>query len=100
MAQGLPFSPAVRVGHMVHLSGQLGTVPGTRQLVDTGIAAQTRQALDNVTAAPPPAGRAPRRALSRHALPARTHPHPPVNPHHARPLPERPPPLPPRPRRL
>ncbi len=50
MAQGLPFSPAVRVGHMVYLSGQLGTVPGTRQLVDTGIAAQTRQALDNVTA--------------------------------------------------
>src|SRR5260370_19180300 len=61
MAQGLPFSPAVRVGHMVYLSGQLGTVPGTRQLVDTGIAAQTRQALDNVTAALPP----PRRSLAR-----------------------------------
>ncbi len=48
--QGLPFSPAVRVGHMVYLSGQLGTVPGTRQLVDTGIAAQTRQALENIKA--------------------------------------------------
>jgi reactive intermediate/imine deaminase len=48
--QGLPFSPAVRVGHMVYLSGQLGNVPGTRQLVDTGIAAQTRQALENVRA--------------------------------------------------
>lgn len=48
--QGLPFSPAVRVGHMLFLSGQLGNVPGTRQLVDTGIAAQTRQALENVKA--------------------------------------------------
>jgi 2-iminobutanoate/2-iminopropanoate deaminase len=48
--QGLPFSPAVRVGHMVYLSGQLGTLPGTRQLVDTGIAAQTRQALQNINA--------------------------------------------------
>lgn len=48
--QGLPFSPAVRVGHMVYLSGQLGNVPGTRQLVDTGIAAQTRQALENIKA--------------------------------------------------
>jgi 2-iminobutanoate/2-iminopropanoate deaminase len=35
---------------MVYLSGQLGTVPGTRQLVDTGIAAQTRQALENIKA--------------------------------------------------
>lgn len=46
--QDLPFSPAVRVGHMVYLSGQLGNLPGTRQLVDTGIALQTRQALENV----------------------------------------------------
>ena len=48
--EGLPFSPAVRVGHMLYLSGQLGTLPGTRQLADTGIAAQTRQALDNIRA--------------------------------------------------
>jgi reactive intermediate/imine deaminase len=46
----LPFSPAVRVGNMLYLSGQLGLVPGTPQLADTGIAGQTRQALENVKA--------------------------------------------------
>jgi 2-iminobutanoate/2-iminopropanoate deaminase len=49
-ATGLPFSPAVRVGNMLYLSGQIGIVPGTRQLADTGIAGQTRQALENVKA--------------------------------------------------
>lgn len=48
--QGLPFSSAVRVGNMLYLSGQIGNVPGTRQLADTGIAGQTRQALENVKA--------------------------------------------------
>src|SRR5947207_12986376 len=48
--RGLPFSSAVRVGNMLYLSGQLGNVPGTRQLADTGIAGQTRQALENVKA--------------------------------------------------
>ncbi len=47
---GLPFSHAVRVGNVLYLSGQLGNVPGTRQLADTGIAGQTRQALENVKA--------------------------------------------------
>ena len=47
---GLPFSPAVRVGNMLYLSGQLGIVPGTPQLADTGITGQTRQALENVKA--------------------------------------------------
>ena len=47
---GLPFSPAVRVGNMLYLSGQLGLVPGTPQLADTGIAGQTLQALENVKA--------------------------------------------------
>ena len=49
-AAGLPFSPAVRVGNMLYLSGQLGLLPGTPQLADTGIAGQTRQALENVKA--------------------------------------------------
>jgi len=49
-AVGLPFSPAVRVGNMLYLSGQIGNRPGTRELADTGIAGQTRQALDNVRA--------------------------------------------------
>jgi len=35
-AVGLPFSPAVRVGNMVYLSGQIGNRPGTRELADTG----------------------------------------------------------------
>jgi reactive intermediate/imine deaminase len=48
--RGLPFSSAVRVGNMLYLSGQIGNVPGTRQLADTGIAGQTRQALENVKA--------------------------------------------------
>ena len=48
--RGLPFSTAVRVGNFLFLSGQIGNVPGTRQLADTGIAGQTRQALDNITA--------------------------------------------------
>jgi reactive intermediate/imine deaminase len=35
---------------MLYLSGQLGLVPGTPQFADTGIAGQTRQALENVKA--------------------------------------------------
>ena len=41
-AVGLPFSPAVRVGNVVYLSGQIGNRPGTRELADTGISGQTR----------------------------------------------------------
>ena len=47
---GLPFSSAVRVGNLLFLSGQVGNVQGTRQLVDTGTAGQTRQALENIKA--------------------------------------------------
>ena len=47
---GLPFSAAVRVGNVLYLSGQLGNVPGTRQLADTGIAGQTRQVFENIKA--------------------------------------------------
>jgi len=47
---GLPFSPAVRVGNLLFLSGQIGNVPGTRQLADTGITGQTRQTLENIKA--------------------------------------------------
>ncbi len=46
--EGLPFSSAVRVGSVVYLSGQVGTVPGTTRLVDGGIAAETRQTLENI----------------------------------------------------
>lgn len=47
---GLPFSTATRVGNVLYLSGQIGTLPGTRQLADTGIAGQTRQTLENIKA--------------------------------------------------
>jgi 2-iminobutanoate/2-iminopropanoate deaminase len=46
--QGLPFSPAVRAGNIVYLSGQIGFLPGTRQLASGGIAAETRQAMENI----------------------------------------------------
>jgi reactive intermediate/imine deaminase len=45
---GLPFSPAVRVGNLIYLSGQIGNLPGTRQLAAGGIAAETRQAMENI----------------------------------------------------
>jgi reactive intermediate/imine deaminase len=45
---GLPFSSAVRVGNLLYLSGQIGNTPGTRQLADTGIAGQTKQAFENI----------------------------------------------------
>jgi reactive intermediate/imine deaminase len=47
---GLPFSSAVRVGNVLYLSGQLGNLPGTRQLADTGIVGQTRQTFENIKA--------------------------------------------------
>lgn len=47
-ALGLPFSEAVRVGHMLYLSGQIGTLPGSMTLVEGGIQAETRQTMDNI----------------------------------------------------
>jgi len=61
--RGLPFSSAVRVGNMLYLSGQIGNVPGTRQLADTGIAGQTRQALENIKAVLASAGSSLERAV-------------------------------------
>jgi reactive intermediate/imine deaminase len=47
-----PFSSAVRVGNMLYLSGQMGTVieNGTPRLVAGGIEAEARQTLDNIKA--------------------------------------------------
>jgi reactive intermediate/imine deaminase len=45
---GLPFSSAVRVGDLLFLSGQVGVVPGTRDLAPGGIEGQTRQTLENI----------------------------------------------------
>lgn len=46
----LPFSKAVRVGDMLYLSGELGSVPGTAGLVPGGITAETRQTMENIKA--------------------------------------------------
>ena len=46
----LPFSEAVRVGHMLYLSGQIGIDPSTSKLAEGGIAAETRQTLENIRA--------------------------------------------------
>ena len=43
----LPFSPAVRVGNLLYLSGQLGT-DSTGKLVPGGVEAETRQILTNL----------------------------------------------------
>lgn len=45
----LPFSSAVRVGDMLYLSGAIGIEPGTGQLAEGGIEAETRQTLENIS---------------------------------------------------
>ncbi|GMQ82182.1 MAG: RidA family protein [Rhodothermia bacterium] len=44
-----PFSDAVRVGHMLYLSGNIGFAPG-EGLVEGGIQEETRQTLENISA--------------------------------------------------
>ena len=48
--RALPFSQAVRVGNLLFLSGQIGSIPGTLELAPGGIQAETRQTLDNIRA--------------------------------------------------
>lgn len=44
-----PFSPAVRVGNLIYLAGQIGTDPSAGGTVVTGgIAAETRQVMENI----------------------------------------------------
>ncbi len=43
-----PFSPAVQVGPLLYLAGTLGTMPDGK-LAPGGIAAETRQAMENIT---------------------------------------------------
>jgi reactive intermediate/imine deaminase len=45
--KGLPFSEAVRVGDLLYLSGQIGR-EASGQLAPGGIAAETRQTLENI----------------------------------------------------
>ena len=44
----LPFSEAVRVGHMLYLSGQLGYDRAAGKLVEGGIAAETQRTMENI----------------------------------------------------
>jgi 2-iminobutanoate/2-iminopropanoate deaminase len=48
--KGLPFSEAVRVGDMLYLSGKLGS-DSSGKVVAGGIAAETRQTMENIQAA-------------------------------------------------
>ncbi len=48
LPKDLPFSDGVRVGDFVIFSGQIGTTPGTLELVSGGIEAKARQTLENL----------------------------------------------------
>lgn len=46
--QPLPFSDAVRAGDLLFISGKLGNVAGTMQLVEGGIQPETRQTMMHI----------------------------------------------------
>jgi len=52
-----PYSPAVRAGQLLFVSGQVPIDPATGEIVAGDIAAQTRRALDNIGALLTAAGR-------------------------------------------
>jgi len=45
-----PFSPAIRVGDTVYLSGQVAQDPATGRLIDADVTRQTEQILKNIEA--------------------------------------------------
>jgi len=45
-----PYSPAIRVGQLLFVSGQVPLDPATGHMVEGGIAEQTRRVLDNIGA--------------------------------------------------
>jgi 2-iminobutanoate/2-iminopropanoate deaminase len=45
-----PYSQAIRLGNLIFTAGQVGLVPGTKELAGTDTATQARQALENVKA--------------------------------------------------
>jgi 2-iminobutanoate/2-iminopropanoate deaminase len=47
-SMGLPFSDAVRTGDVLHLSGQIGNLPGRLELVPGGLGPETRQMMENI----------------------------------------------------
>ena len=48
--RNLPFSEAVRVAHVLYLSGQIGTQPGSLEVVPGGIQAEAAQTMENIKA--------------------------------------------------
>ena len=47
-ALNLPFCQAVRAGDFLYLSGAIGNRPGTMTLVEGGLTAQARHAMENI----------------------------------------------------
>jgi reactive intermediate/imine deaminase len=47
---GLPFSDAVIIDDIIYLSGQVGNLPGTLDLAPGGLAAEAKQAIENMKA--------------------------------------------------
>ena len=45
-----PYSQAVKTGNLVFCSGQIALVPGTKELVQEDVAAETRQVMKNLAA--------------------------------------------------
>ena len=45
-----PYSPAVRAGQLLFISGQIPIDPATGQMIEGDVAAQTRRVLDNLGA--------------------------------------------------
>src|ERR1019366_1170303 len=45
-----PYSPAVRAGYFIFISGQVPVDPATQQVISGDIAAETRQTLNNIRA--------------------------------------------------
>ena len=43
-----PYTPAIKVGDLLYVSGQIGLKPGTSEFVGDNIEDQTRQALENL----------------------------------------------------
>lgn len=43
-----PYSPAVKVGNFLYLSGQIAMKPGTTELAGDDVETQARQALENI----------------------------------------------------
>ena len=45
-----PYSQAVKAGGFLFLSGQIALVPGTSELITTGITEETKQVMENLKA--------------------------------------------------